>query len=271
MAQALFEAVGGGLLAPCEVRVLRRLRLLLGSGAPGGGRVQPRQFTGDGLQRRPVDRDVMERQQHGVVLRAVPQDQGARKGAGGEIEGAACLLGQQGAGAVRVRVHDAERDRLRSRQHFLVRLTVVLPVTGTQNLVAAYQRRQRGGQRVQIERTAQPGGEGHAVGGVAAAQPVHQPHTALGVRERGGPVGDARGGGSGAGGAGARPAQQFLLERRGGGGVSGHRCPPGRRGADRCARRGARARPARRAPPPWGRRRSRRASARRRAPHGGRR
>lgn len=112
--QARFQTVGGRLLVAREVCVLRRCRLRLCRGAPGGGRVGPGQFPGHGLQRGPVDSDVMERQQYGVVLLPVPQDQGARKGTGGEVEGAARLLGQQCARAVRVRLHDAQCDRFRA-------------------------------------------------------------------------------------------------------------------------------------------------------------
>ncbi len=270
-------------LAARVVGVLRGCRERLRARSVGGRRVEDGEFGGHGLQRGTVHGDVVERQQQGVVLRAVAQDERPYGVPCREVERPGRLAPQQRRGVCRVGVDDVDGDRVRRREHLLVGLAPALRVAGAQDGVPGHEGGQGGGERGDLERSAHPGGERYVVGVARAAEPLHQPHAALGpgegdlagrrgvavsVRARGAGGGVGRGVGVGGHGrrapgcSGAGPAQQFPLEllpvAGRGVGVSGHRCTPGSRGGGLGGRPGGRPRPARPVRRRSGRRRSRR-------------
>ncbi len=290
--QLLLEAGQGLVLAARVVGVLRRRGEGVAGRSAGGRRVEVGEFAGDGLQGGAVHGDVVERQQHGVVLRAVAQDERPYGVAGREVERPGRLAPQQLGGLRLVGVDDVYGDRPRGREHLLAGLAVVLGVAGAQDGVPGHQGGEGGGERGHVERAAHPGGERYVVRVARAAEPLHQPHAALRAGEGdalGGPVapgprcavvpagaraGGGFGGGRAAGGAGAGPAQQFPLELLPavvgrGVCVSGHRCAPGCRGGGPRGRPGGRFRPARPVRRRSARRRSRRGRSPRRVLRGG--
>ncbi|EPH40588.1 putative Linear gramicidin synthase subunit C [Streptomyces aurantiacus JA 4570] len=180
-----------------EVRVLRRHRRQVRLRTPGEGVVGGAQLFQEHTHRPAVGDDVMGGQHQDVRGVRLPQQQGAQRRVGGEVERAAVLSEERGVqhgavdcsrpgGGVPVRrgqVPDGQRHRAR-RAHALRRPPVALLERGAQRLVPGHHGVEGAGEGGAIQRAGEPQGDRAVVGGVAGAEAVEEPQPLLGEGQR---------------------------------------------------------------------------------------
>ncbi len=184
-------AAGGGLLAEQValpqgvVGVLDRQRRCGGRGAGQAGRVGGGQVAGERAPGPAVAGDVVQHQQQHVPVGREPEQGGAQRQFGGQVEAGRGLRGQQGVQLGLVGVHHPQlRAGLVRRQDLLPGHAAGLGVAGAQRLVAFGHVGECGAQRGLVQVAGQPQAHRDVVGRAGALHPVQEPQPLLGGGER---------------------------------------------------------------------------------------
>ncbi len=147
------------------------------------GRVGGGEVAGERAQRPAVGDDVVQDQQHHLlVARQLDQVRPQRR-LGGQVEALPRGRTQPLVQVLR-RAGGGRQDRPEFREHALERAVRVLAEDRAQCLVAVDHVGERRGERVDVQVAGQPHGDRDVVAGAALVEPAEEPQPALGVRDR---------------------------------------------------------------------------------------